>query len=95
MKITKDADHYTKSHGRHPNGYESNFGTRSVRLLGSVYGVWVSRDEKSVLFTAAFIEHMMDYDVIFEGVQKLIKQESDKQHHCTRCGRACIDGLGQ
>ncbi len=49
----------------------------TVRTAGGVYGVWVSRDEKSLLFTAAFIEHMMDYDVIFEGVQKLISAESD------------------
>ena len=49
----------------------------TVRTAGGVYGVWVSRDEKSLLFTAAFIEHMMDYDVIFEGVQKLINEESD------------------
>ena len=49
----------------------------SVRTAGGVYGIWVSRDEKSILFTAAFIEHMMDYDVIFEGVQKLIGEESD------------------
>ncbi len=49
----------------------------TVRTSGGVYGVWVSRDEKSVFFTAAFIERMMDYDVIFDGVQKLIKAESD------------------
>ncbi|HAX96076.1 MAG TPA: hypothetical protein DCY35_06095, partial [Prolixibacteraceae bacterium] len=49
----------------------------TVRSTGEVYGIWISRDEKSLFFTASFIEHMMDYDVIFEGVQKLISAESD------------------
>ena len=64
----------------------------SVRTAGGVYGVWVSRDEKSVLFTAAFIERLMDYDTIFEGVQKLIKSESDANHIVYAAGEPVLMG---
>jgi len=63
-----------------------------VRAAGGVYGVWVSRDEKSVLFTAAFIERLMDYDTIFEGVQKLVEEESDDNHIVHSAGEPVLMG---
>ena len=64
----------------------------AVRREGGIYGVWISRDEKSVLFTAAFIERLMDYDTIFEGVQKLIKEESDDNHIVHAAGDPVLMG---
>ncbi len=64
----------------------------AVRTAGGVYGVWVSRDEKSVLFTAAFIERLMDYDTIFEGVDKLVEEESDDKHIVHAAGEPVLMG---
>ncbi len=64
----------------------------TVRTAGGVYGVWVSRDEKSVIFTAAFHEHLMDYDVIFEGVKELIDEETDKNHNVYAAGEPVLMG---
>ena len=64
----------------------------SVREAGGVYGVWVSRDEKSVLFTAAFIERLMDYGTIFKSVQKLIQAESDADHVVYAAGEPILMG---
>ncbi len=40
----------------------------TVRNTSAVYGVWVSPDEKSVLFTAAFIPELVDYNVVFNTI---------------------------
>ena len=64
----------------------------SVREAGGVYGVWVSRDEKSVLFTAAFIERLMDYGTIFKSVQNLIQAESDADHVVYAAGEPILMG---
>src|SRR3990172_5409529 len=37
---------------------------RTIRASPGVFGVWVSRDEKSALFTAGFIVRLMDVNVI-------------------------------
>jgi len=64
----------------------------TVRTTPGVYGIWVSRDEKSVLFSAAFIERMMDYDVIFDGVQKLVKEEADDKTFIYAAGEPVLMG---
>jgi hypothetical protein len=64
----------------------------TVRAAPGIFGVWVSRDEKSVLFTASFIEHLMDYDVIFKEVNKIIEKESDENHIVHSAGEPVLMG---
>ncbi len=64
----------------------------TVRTAPGIFGVWVSRDEKSMLFTASFIEHLMDYDVIFNAVNKIIKEESDANHIVHAAGEPVLMG---
>ncbi len=63
-----------------------------VRTAPGVYGVWVSRDEKCVLFSAGFIERLMDADVIFNGVDGIIKKESDANHEIFSAGEPVLMG---
>jgi predicted RND superfamily exporter protein len=63
-----------------------------VRTAPGVYGVWVSKDEKSVFFTAGFIERLMDPDVIFEGVNKIIADEVDANHEIFSAGEPVLMG---
>ena len=64
----------------------------TVRTSPGVYGVWVSRNEKCILFTAGFIEHLMDYDVIFERVNRIIKEETDSNHVVYAAGDPVLMG---
>lgn len=52
----------------------------TVRNSGAVYGVWVSPNEKSLLFTAAFIGDMVNYTILHEKIRDLIKNESGNNH---------------
>lgn len=65
---------------------------RTVRNARSVFGVWVSRDEKSVLFTAGFIPELTDYHSLFQAVQKIVKAESDKNHTIYAAGEPVLTG---
>ena len=65
---------------------------QEVRTAPGVFGVWVSRDEKSVLFCAGFIEHLMDYDVIFKWTNRLIAEESDANHEIFVAGEPILMG---
>lgn len=64
----------------------------TVRMTPGIFGVWVSRDEKSVIFTAGFIERLMEYDVIFEKVNALIGEESDARHEIYAAGEPVLMG---
>jgi len=64
----------------------------TIRMTPGVLGVWVSRDEKSVLFTASFIEHLMDQDVIFKETRKIIEDESDANHVIYAAGDPILMG---
>src|SRR3990172_6305030 len=66
---------------------------KTVRKAPGVLGVWVSRDEKAALFTAAFIERLMDVNVIFKEVSRIIEKESDKNHVIDMAGEPVLMGL--
>ena len=59
---------------------------------GEVYGVWLSRDEKSTLFSAAFLPGLVDYNVLFEKVQEIIRDESDEKHSLYAAGEPVLTG---
>ena len=65
---------------------------KTVRKAPGVLGVWVSRDEKAALFTAAFIERLMDVNVIFKEVSRIIEKESDNNHAITMAGEPILMG---
>ncbi|MDY6863881.1 MAG: efflux RND transporter permease subunit [Thermodesulfobacteriota bacterium] len=65
----------------------------TVRATPGVFGVWVSRDEKSVLFTAGFIEHLINYDLLYKEVQEIIKSESDGNHKIYASGEPVLSGV--
>jgi len=64
----------------------------TIRMAPGILGVWVSPDEKSVLFTAGFIENLMEYDVMFREVSRLIEVESDKNHAIYAAGEPVLMG---
>ena len=45
-----------------------------------------------MLFTASFIERLMDYDVIFDHVTRLVEQESDANHIVHAAGEPVLMG---
>src|SRR3990172_10707092 len=65
---------------------------RTVRMAPGVFGVWVSKDEKATLFTAAFVERLIDVNIIFKDVSKIIEQESDKNHVISMAGEPVLMG---
>ena len=65
---------------------------RTIRTAPGIFGVWVSKDEKSVYFTAAFIERSIDCKVIFKDVGRLIEKESDKNHAIYMAGEPVLMG---
>lgn len=65
---------------------------KTIRSSPGVFGVWVSRDEKSVIFTAGFIEHLMNVDVIFKEARKLVEKETDKNHTIFMAGEPVLMG---
>ncbi|SPD75176.1 putative Exporters of the RND superfamily [uncultured Desulfobacterium sp.] len=64
----------------------------TIRTARGVFGVWVSRDEKCILFTAGFNEQMMEYDVIFERVNRIIKEVSDSNNEVFAAGDPVLMG---
>jgi predicted RND superfamily exporter protein len=65
---------------------------RTVRTSRGVFGVWVSPNEQSVLFTAAFIPELVDFGVVFERVQKIIADEEDEVHVVFAAGEPMLKG---
>jgi len=64
----------------------------TVRNTQGVYGVWVSRDEKSLLFSASFIPELVDYDVLFRKVRSIIATETDRNHTFYAAGEPVLTG---
>jgi len=64
----------------------------TVRNAGGVYGVWVSPFENAVLFTAAFIPELVDYNVVFNKIRELSKSESDANHVIYATGEPMLVG---
>ena len=90
IKVTEDAIITENLMDKVPDSMEQF--ERTVRSTPGIFGVWVSRDEKSVLFTAGFIEHLMDYDVIFQEVEKIVREESDNNHLLYTAGEPVLMG---
>ena len=64
----------------------------AIRTTPGVFGVWVSKDEKSAFFTAAFIERLIDCKIIFKEVSRLVEKESDKNHAIYMAGEPILMG---
>lgn len=64
----------------------------TVRNTGSVYGIWVSKDEKSTLFTAAFIPELVNYPVVFQRLRDIVETESDERHTIFTAGEPMLKG---
>ncbi|HOC39139.1 MAG TPA: MMPL family transporter, partial [Thermodesulfobacteriota bacterium] len=64
----------------------------TVRNTSSVYGIWVSPNEKAVLFTAAFIGELVDYQNLFDAVKQIQQKESDGNHILYAAGEPVLTG---
>lgn len=65
---------------------------QTIRTTPGVYSVWVSKDEKSVFFTASFIERLIDSKIIFKETRRLVEKESDKNHAVYMAGEPILMG---
>jgi len=65
---------------------------RTVRDTNGVYGVWVSPNETSVLFSAAFIPELLDYTVLFKSVNEIIATQLDSRHRIYAAGEPVLTG---
>ena len=52
----------------------------------------ISPDETATIVTATFIEHSLDYGVVFEHVQELVSRESDDNHIIYAAGQPVLTG---
>lgn len=64
----------------------------TVRKTPGVFGVWVSKDEKAALLTAAFIERSMDVNIILKEMDRLIEKESNKNNVVYMAGDPLLMG---
>lgn len=65
---------------------------KSVRNSRSTYGVWVSSDEKSLLFSAAFIPHRVNIEVLFKRIRNLAEEFTDADHTIHVAGEPILTG---
>ncbi|HLA27166.1 MAG TPA: efflux RND transporter permease subunit [Syntrophales bacterium] len=65
---------------------------QTVQNSRNVFGTWISRDEKSVLFTAGFISGKSDYDVIFSKAREIVRTENDANHIVYVAGEPVLKG---
>ena len=76
-----------------PHSKEEMEGFRkTLRNTNGVYGVWVSPNETSVLFTAAFIPELLDYNVLFKKINEIISTQSDSKHMIYAGGEPILTG---
>ena len=90
IKVTEDAILTENLMKEVPSSMEEF--KETIRTTPGVFGVWVSRDEKSTLFTAAFIEQLMEYDIILKEVSSIIEKESDANHILYMAGEPVLMG---
>ena len=64
----------------------------TVRRTVSVYRVWVSPDEKSLLFSASFIPDSSDPKIIFQKIRDLKQNLSDANHEIYIAGEPILTG---
>lgn len=62
----------------------------TVRRTESVYGMFVSRDEKAALFTAAFIPQFSDYNAIANKTDAIMAQHRDSNHEFYASGEPLL-----
>lgn len=65
---------------------------KTIQASPGIFGVWVSKDEKSALFTAGFIERSMDVNIIFKEANRLLDKEADKNHVVYLAGEPVLMG---
>lgn len=65
---------------------------RRVEQSPNVRTFYVSGDETATLVTAAFLENLLDYGVVFEQVQALAEQYRDAQHEVFVVGQPILTG---
>jgi len=64
----------------------------ATRTNPSVFGAWVSPNEKAVLFSATFIPRLTNVMVLFDKVRELEKHYSDANHEVYACGEPLLNG---
>ncbi len=65
---------------------------RRVEQSPNARTFYVSGDETATLVTAAFLENLLDYGVVFEEVQKLAEQYRDDKHEMYVVGQPILTG---
>jgi len=65
---------------------------KTVRRTGSVYRVWVSRDETSLLFSASFIPRLVDPRILFQNVRQIKAEITDPNHSLYIAGEPMLSG---
>jgi predicted RND superfamily exporter protein len=65
---------------------------RRVEQSPNVRTFYVSGDETATLVTAAFLENLLEYDVVFEQVQNLADQYRDEHHEMYVVGQPILTG---
>ncbi|GAA4095171.1 efflux RND transporter permease subunit [Zhongshania borealis] len=65
---------------------------KKVDQSPNVRTFYVSGDESATIITAAFIEDLLDYDVVFKSVQLLAKEYRDGNHEVYVVGQPILTG---
>lgn len=65
---------------------------KTVRKNPGINSIWVSPDERSALFTVAFIPGRVDFKTVFAKVQDIIKTHSDANHRIYAAGEPMLVG---
>lgn len=65
---------------------------KKVEQSPNVKTFYVSGDETATLITAAFLEDLLDYDVVFRAVQKLAAEYRDSNHEVYVVGQPILTG---
>src|SRR5690606_8890271 len=65
---------------------------RRVEQSPNVRTFYVSGDETATLVTAAFLENLLEYDVVFNQVQALADQYRDEHHELYVVGQPILTG---
>jgi len=74
------------------NAEEMHEFKKTVRRTGSVYRVWVSRDETSLLFSASFIPRLVDPRILFQNIQSIKAKITDQNHNLFVAGEPMLSG---
>ena len=64
----------------------------TVRNARGVYGIWVSRDEKSLLFSASFVPRLLDFNLLLNKTKELQTTYADSNHEIYIAGEPLLTG---